>query len=77
MLPFATVRRDTQGEYVFRVGDDLRAERIAIKSGVRLGERIEILNGLKAGDQIVRRGFLNLRSGGQVRLINPKTAETK
>ncbi|GMQ96849.1 MAG: efflux RND transporter periplasmic adaptor subunit [Gammaproteobacteria bacterium] len=77
MLPFATVRRDNQGEYVFRISDDLRAERIAIKSGVRLGDRIEILNGLKAGDQIVRRGFLNLRSGDQVRLTNPKTAQTK
>jgi membrane fusion protein (multidrug efflux system) len=66
MVPFSALRRDTTGEYVFRLRADGHVERVAVRGGRRLAERVEILEGLSDGDQIVTKGFLGLVSGARV-----------
>ena len=66
VIPYPALRRDTQGEYVFRVADG-KARRTAVRSGLLLGEEVEIVEGLADGDRIVLRGFLGLSDGSAVR----------
>jgi membrane fusion protein (multidrug efflux system) len=66
MIPFSALRRDTVGEYVFRLREDGHVERVAVRGGRRLAERVEILEGLGDGDQVVTKGFLGLVSGTRV-----------
>ena len=61
-LPLHTVRHDTRGEYVFRINKENKAEYVSIKTGIQLGEQIEIISGLAEGDRIVSKGFLKLRN---------------
>lgn len=69
-VPFAALRRDTQGEYVFVVGNENTVERTAVISGIHLGERIEIVQGLKQGQRVVTNGFLGLSGGMTVEIAN-------
>ena len=66
VIPYPALRRDTQGEYVFRV-DEGKVRRTAVRSGLLLGDEVEIVEGLADGDRIVLRGFLGLSDGSAVR----------
>lgn len=66
LVPFEAVRRDRQGEYVYRLDPEDRARRTPVKSGLRQGSEIEILQGLKPDDRVVSRGFLGLSDGKPV-----------
>ncbi len=63
VIPFAALRRDRDGEFVFRLDRDSRAHRTAVRSGHRLADRVEVLEGLAGGEQVVVRGFLGLNDG--------------
>ncbi len=67
-IPFVALRRDTQGEYVFTVDEQMVLQRTPVRSGIQLGERVEISSGLEAGQQVVKGGFLGLAEGMTVRL---------
>ena len=67
LVPLDALQRDASGEYLFVVDGD-RARRREVRSGSTLGDRIEILAGLRAGERIVTRGFLGLRDGARVAL---------
>jgi membrane fusion protein (multidrug efflux system) len=69
-IPFRALRRDTEGEYVFRLDEQNRAQRVAVSSGQRIGERVEILSGVTAGQQVVTKGFLSLKSGTKVKPVH-------
>lgn len=75
VLPFAALRRDPEGEYVFVVNGENRAERRGVRTGLRLGELVEVVEGVQTGESVVVRGFLGLNSGKQVRLPEA-TADT-
>jgi membrane fusion protein (multidrug efflux system) len=45
------------------------ARRRALRTGAVSGERVEVLEGLKAGDVVVTRGGFNLRDGDKIRAI--------
>ena len=66
VIPYPALRRDTQGEYVFLV-DAGKVRRTAVRSGLLLGDEVEIVEGLDDGDRIVLRGFLGLSDGSAVR----------
>ena len=69
-VPLPALQRDPQGAFVFleRGG---KVERRAVEPGLPLGDRVEILSGLKAGDLVVVRGLLGLRPGMAVRPVSP------
>lgn len=66
VIPYPALRRDTQGEYVFRVSDG-KVRRTPVRSGLLLGEDVEIVEGLEDDDKVVLRGFLGLSDGKAVR----------
>ncbi len=73
-VPYSALRRDQEGEYVFKIeeieGDDKQVQRQTVRSGRRLADRIEILSGLKSGQVIVIKGFLGLLAGKMVEAVN-------
>jgi RND family efflux transporter MFP subunit len=75
VVPFAALRRDTQGEYVFLVTADNKIRRTPVVSGINLGERIEIVQGLEQGQQVVSNGFLGLGDGMNVSIAAPQVIQ--
>jgi RND family efflux transporter MFP subunit len=71
VMPFSAVRRDRDGEYVFRVNEKNIAERRSIRGGRRLSDQVEVREGLKAGDRVVTKGFLGLKNGNTVTPVEP------
>ncbi|MBW9265036.1 MAG: efflux RND transporter periplasmic adaptor subunit [Candidatus Thiodiazotropha sp. (ex. Lucinisca nassula)] len=69
-VPFNALQRDTEGEFVFRLDERQQAQRALIKSGMRIADRIEIVQGLETGDRIVTKGFLELEPGMKVEPVN-------
>ncbi|KGK43404.1 hypothetical protein LH51_00025 [Nitrincola sp. A-D6] len=72
MIPFSALRYD-QGEYVYLMNARQRIEKRQVVTGVRVSDRIEVLSGLEAGDQIVIRGFMGLAEGKTVQPVIPLT----
>ena len=52
------------------------AHRLRVRTGERVGDLIEVLQGLKAGDQVVVQGAGFLSDGDQVRVIQAPPATT-
>jgi membrane fusion protein (multidrug efflux system) len=70
-IPLDALQYDPQGAFVYRLDDKSRAQRIEVRSGLQFGERVEVLEGLADGDQVVTKGFLGLRAGTTVHVVNP------
>lgn len=70
LIPFGALRRDQQGEFVFRLGQDTQVHRVPIRSGEKLADRVEVLEGLADGDRVVVRGFLGLRDGMKAKVVS-------
>jgi len=68
VVPLAALRRDAQGEHVF-VFEDGTVRRVGVDSGLRLADRVEIRSGLKAGAQVVTKGFIGLAPGSRVKPV--------
>jgi membrane fusion protein (multidrug efflux system) len=62
-IPFNALQRDSEGEFVYTLDETRRAQRIPVKSGLRITDRVEILDGLVTDDQVVTKGFLHLKPG--------------
>ena len=77
LVPFNAVKRDQLGEFVYRLDDENRAHRTEVRSGVRIGDKIEILEGLAPGHRIVRRGFLGLTDGKIVEIATASDQRNK
>ncbi|WP_455199443.1 efflux RND transporter periplasmic adaptor subunit [Kaarinaea lacus] len=69
-VPFRAIRRDPDGEFVFIVNNENKVQRLAVNSGLRIDEQIEIISGLKEGQQVVTKGFLSLKEGTKVKTVN-------
>jgi len=70
LVPFAAVKRDRDGNFVYRLDQQNKTHRAPVRTGIRIGDRIEILEGLETGQRIVSRGFLGLFDGKQVEPVN-------
>ncbi len=70
VIPFSALRRDEESEYVFVLDEQNQAQRVAVKSGLRLAEKIEITSGLEDGQRVITRGFLGLAAGKQVKPVD-------
>ena len=60
--------------YVFRVNKDQRVSQLKVQTGRRVGERIEILSGVKADMPVVLSGAGFLNDGDLVRVANAAAA---
>jgi multidrug efflux pump subunit AcrA (membrane-fusion protein) len=54
-VPATAVQDDDDGEtkFVYLPGKDGKGEKKTVKVGLTVGEKVEILDGLKAGDEIL------------------------
>jgi RND family efflux transporter MFP subunit len=57
------------GSFVFRIGDDNKAERIKVDLGDSSGELIAVDGSLTEGDRVAVRGAENLSEGAEVRVM--------
>ncbi|GAB4298032.1 MAG: multidrug efflux RND transporter periplasmic adaptor subunit VmeE [Thiohalomonadaceae bacterium] len=74
VIPFAALRRDNSGEFVFALDDENRVRRHTVVSGMQLGEDIELLSGPDSGTRIVTKGFLGLLPGRKVKSVSATPA---
>lgn len=71
LIPLNALQFDSKGSYIYRLSDDSKAIRTAVTIGLQIDESIEIIDGVKVGDEVISKGFLGLKSGKTVRIINP------
>ena len=85
-IPFAALRHDNLGEFVYQVDETNKIHKVRVQSGIQLGDRVEVIEGLQQAQTIVARGFIGLRDGAMVTIKNntaisspaqPRQAETK
>jgi HlyD family secretion protein len=75
-LPVTAVSTGADGASVLRVGADGTVERIPVKTGIRDGALIEIVDGIGEGDLVVARAGAFVRPGERVRPIPAEAAST-
>lgn len=74
VVPFAALRRDAAGEFVYLYQNDQSVKRTQVESGLRLADKVEIKSGLRLGQKVVVKGFLGLSDGKKVRVVGEKPA---
>jgi len=70
LIPFTAVRRDRSGAFVYLMDDENKVRRANVRTGIRIADKVEILAGLKPGQQVISRGFLGLTLGKRVKPVN-------
>lgn len=63
LIPNASVMTDQQGDYIFVVGEENKAQRRNIKRGQRFSPLVEVTSGLTAAETVIINGFINVRDG--------------
>jgi membrane fusion protein, multidrug efflux system len=76
VVPLAAIGSDLNASFVFVVDDKNIAHQRTVTVGLRDGDRVELLDGVKAGEQVVSVGLFRLRDGDQVAVV-PETAPAK
>jgi membrane fusion protein (multidrug efflux system) len=69
LIPEAAVVPEGNSRYVFRIKDG-KAERVAVKLGLRRNGEVEVTEGLAPGDVVITGGQQRVRNGGRVEVIN-------
>lgn len=69
MVPFRALRRDQKGQFLYTIAGG-KAMRVYVTTGMRLGNRISIVAGLKGGTPVIIRGFLGLKHGKKVKPVD-------
>lgn len=70
-IPLNALQYDARGAFVYRLDESTQAQRVEVRSGLQFAEQVEILEGLADGDRVVSKGFLGLRAGAKVQVVNP------
>lgn len=76
LVPATALVQDATSQAVFVIEND-RARRRAIRTGVTSEGRVEVLQGLEAGEIVVVTGNTELRDGQEVRVMNAGAAATE
>ncbi len=74
-VPELSLVREGDVSFVYTLDADQKAKRIEVKTGTRDGNLVEIIDGLKVGDQIVTEGVVKLSDGAKVRTGKAKSGE--
>ena len=67
-VPVDAVQFGTQGNYVYVVRDD-KAHVQVVKLGATTADRVQIVEGLAAGERVVLEGMDRLRNGSAVKIV--------
>lgn len=69
LAPTAAIQRGVPGTFVYVVKEDKTVTVRPVKLGALEGDRVEIIDGLQAGEQVVIDGVDKLREGTKVELV--------
>ena len=69
LIPETAIEREGDEEYVMLVVDNV-AVRSTISTGMRDGNDVEVVHGIKAGDLVTTAGQFKLRDGDEVVVVN-------
>jgi RND family efflux transporter MFP subunit len=66
LVPATAIAQTTERTFVDRVGPDGTVEQVAVRRGAAIGERVEVIGAISAGDMVLRRGSEELQTGVRV-----------
>lgn len=67
-VPLKAIQKSEDGDYVF-VNDNGVAKRRVVKQGILYNNQVEILSGLKQGDQLIVMGASDIEDGDKVKVL--------
>ena len=74
VIPTHAIHHDTKGPYAYIIGTNKDNKTVSIKryliKGLQFGEWTEILSGIDLDDRLITKGFLGLRDGKVVAIVN-------
>ena len=70
----AVVARGSE-QFVYRLAGDNKVERRPVRIGQREADRVQIVEGVEAGDRIVTEGVQGVTEGQAVRVIEPRSRD--
>lgn len=79
-VPELAVIGEGDDRFVYTIGDDSKAQRTPVRTGIRSGGRIEILAGLRPGQRVITEGVVKVADEMLVRLAgtqNSRRAEAE
>lgn len=74
-VPELAVIGEGESRFVYVVDPQRRAQRVAVRTGVRFGGRVEILEGLRPGQRVITEGVVKVVDGMPVRLAGARNAQ--
>ncbi len=74
LVPNPAIQRNSQGAYVYVIGQDLKATLRSVKEGTSDGSQT-VVDGLQAGDVVATDGFDKLQDGVKVRVSGSSNAQ--
>lgn len=69
-VPEVALSAQRERTFVYRVGDDLIAHEVDVRTGARRSGEVEILEGLNEGDRVVTDGLVRMREGARVSIVS-------
>jgi multidrug efflux system membrane fusion protein len=72
LIPGEAPQLSAMGSFVYVVTDTLTAELRPVKLGQKQGDKVVVLEGLKAGERVVTQGHIAVFPNGKVRIDEPK-----
>jgi multidrug efflux system membrane fusion protein len=75
VIPNAAVQFGSKGTYVYVIGADDTSTLRTVVLGAADGERVSVIDGLKAGERVVLEGIDNLREGAKVNVVQTDHAD--
>jgi len=72
MVPEQAVLQRADGAVIFRARPDGHVDRVVVETGITRDGRIEVVDGISAGDHVVTRGNFRLADG---QAVSPRTAD--
>ena len=74
-VPELAVVGEGDRRFVYLIDAQGRAKRSEVRTGARIGGRIEIVSGLRAGQKVVTEGVIKLTDGMKVKVAGPGNAK--
>ncbi len=80
LIPLSIISENAEGEqYVFTISDKedtkANAKKVIIETGKTQGDYIEVLSGIKDGDEIIDEGARSVRDGQKVKILEVESQE--
>jgi membrane fusion protein (multidrug efflux system) len=77
VIPEIAVQAVRDRNFVFRAGDDGKAQQVFVTLGARRAGQVEVLDGLTPGDRVITEGLVRVRPGVALRLRDREPQPTQ